>query len=221
MGYNNNQELQCLIERMLARVPVDKTAYIISRYSYDVRALSSPRIKMEYDSNSDNVSLTIGGRKIRFMTIHGSKGLEADYVFLLNCNSGLYGFPSLISDDPILDYVLSDPEHFEYAEERRVFYVGITRAKVHTVVLYNKDTPSPFVTEMNEGMVVNPNPCPWCGVGHRILKYEGWTKQKTPYRVWGCDNKEANCQYFEREFSNHKYMDLTGKKYQTIKGFKR
>lgn len=221
MGYNNNQELQSLIERMLARVPVNKTAYIISRYSYDVRAMSSPRIKMEYDSNSDNVSLTIGGRKIRFMTIHGSKGLEADYVFLLNCNSGLYGFPSLISDDPVLDYVLSDPEHFEYAEERRVFYVGITRAKVHTVVLYNKDTPSPFVTEMNEGMVVNPNPCPWCGVGHRILKYEGWTKQKTPYRVWGCDNKEANCQYFEREFSNHKYMDLTGKKYQTIKGFKR
>ena len=89
---------------------------------------------MEFDAKNDNVSLTIGGRKIKFMTIHGSKGLEADYVFILNCNSGLYGFPSLVSDDPVLDYVLSDPEHYEYAEERRVFYVGITRAKVHTVV---------------------------------------------------------------------------------------
>lgn len=212
-GYRDNQELQELIERMVARVPNDKTAYIISRYSYDIRALSSPRFKMEFDANNDNVSLTIGGRKIKFMTIHGSKGLEADYVFILNCNSGLYGFPSLVSDDPVLDYVLSNPEHYEYAEERRVFYVGITRAKVHTVVLYNVENPSPFVTEMNKEIVDNPNPCPWCGVGRKVLKYEGWTKQKTPYRVWGCTNKEANCQYFEREFSNHKYMHLTGRRY--------
>lgn len=213
MAYKSNQDLQMLMEKMVARVPADKTAYIISRYSYDVRVLASPRIKMEYDQNSDNVSLQIAGRKVKFMTIHGSKGLEADYVFVLNCNSGLYGFPSLVSDDPVLDYVLSDQEHYEYAEERRVYYVGITRAKVHTVVMYNENTPSPFVTEMNTNITVNPNPCPWCGVGHRILKYEGWTKQKTPYKVWGCDNKEANCQYFEREFYNGTHMNLTGRKY--------
>lgn len=213
MAYKSNQDLQTLMEKMVARVPADKTAYIISRYSYDVRILASSRIKMEYDQNNDNVTLQIAGRKVKFMTIHGSKGLEADYVFVLNCNSGLYGFPSLVSDDPVLDYVLSDQEHYEYAEERRVYYVGITRAKVHTVVMYNENTPSPFVSEMNAGITVNPNPCPWCGVGHRIVKYEGWTKQKTPYKVWGCDNKEANCQYFEREFYNGKHMNLTGRKY--------
>ena len=213
MAYKSEQHLQSLMERMIARIPADKTAYIISRYSYDVRALASPGIKMDFDANSGNVTLHIAGRKVKFMTIHGSKGLEADYVFVLNCNSGLYGFPSLVSDDPVLDYVLSDQEHFEYAEERRVFYVGITRAKVHTVVMYNEETPSPFVTEMNREIQANPNPCPWCGVGHRIVKYEGWTKQKTPYRVWGCDNKEANCQYFEREFSNHQYMQLSGRRF--------
>ena len=213
MAYKSDQDLQTLIEKMVARVPADKTVYIISRYSYDVHALASPRIKMEYDQSSDNVTLLIAGRKIKFMTIHGSKGLEADYVFVLNCNSGLYGFPSLVSDDPVLDYVLSDHEHFEYAEERRVYYVGITRAKVHTVVMYNENTPSPFITEMNSQITINPNPCPWCGVGHRIIKYEGLTKQKTPYKVWGCDNKEANCQYFEREFFNSKYINITGRKY--------
>ena len=213
MGYKDNQELQSLLERMIARVPADKTAYVISRYTYDVRDIASPRFKMECDPNSGMVSMIIANRKVKFMTIHGSKGLEADYVFILNCNSGLYGFPSLVSDDPVLDYVLSNPEHYEYAEERRVFYVGITRAKVHTVVMYNNDNPSPFVTEMNSAITINPNPCPWCGVGHRIIKYEGWTKNKTPYRVWGCDNKEANCQYFEREFSNHNHMDLSGKKF--------
>ena len=198
---------------MIARVPTDKTAYIISRYTYDVNELASPNIKMEFDRNKDNITLTIAGRRIKFLTIHASKGLEADYVFMLNCNSGLYGFPSLVSDDPILDYVLSDAEHYEYAEERRVFYVGITRAKIHTVVMYNNDTPSPFVTETNSKVAINPNPCPWCGVGKRILKYEGWTKQKTPYKVWGCDNKEANCQYFEREFYNGAHMNMGGRRY--------
>lgn len=221
MAYKSNQDLQTLIEKMVARVPENKTAYIISRYSYDVNALASPSIKMDYDHNGDSVTLQISGRKVRFMTIHGSKGLEADYVFVLNCNSGLYGFPSLVSDDPVLDYVLSDQEHFEYAEERRVFYVGITRAKVHTVVMYNENTPSPFVSEMNTDIAINPNPCPWCGVGHRIIKYEGWTKQKTPYRVWGCDNKEANCQYFEREFYKGRYMDMTGKKYKDSQKFQK
>lgn len=219
MGYEDNKELQELIIRMIARVPPDKTAYIISRYTYDVNALICPDIKMGYDKNSDNVKLTIGNRSVRFMTIHGSKGLEADYVFVLNCNSGLYGFPSLVSDDPVLDYVLSNPEHYEYSEERRVFYVGITRAKVHTVVMYDKNNPSPFVTEMYSDIAVNPNPCPLCGVGHRIIKYEGWTKQKKPYRVWGCDNQAANCQYFEREFSNGSHMDMTGKRYRPI-GFR-
>ena len=212
VSYSNNRELQSKLERMVARVPEGKTVYIISRYSYDVRTLTSG-LKMEYNHNDGSILLDFSGRKVKYMTIHGSKGLEADYVFMLNCNSGLYGFPSLVSDDPILDYVLSNPEHYEYAEERRVFYVGITRAKIHTVVLYNVETPSPFVCEMNNEVSANPNPCPWCGVGHRILKYEGWTKQKTPYKVWACDNREANCQYFEREFYNGSYMKLQNKRY--------
>lgn len=213
MAYENNEGLQNVLRRMIERVPLDKSVYIISRYSYDIKVLASPFINMTYDANCDSVSVEIAGRKVKFLTIHASKGLEADYVFMLNCNSGLYGFPSLISDDPILDYVLSSPDHYEYAEERRVFYVGITRAKVHTVVLYNKNTPSPFVTEMDGSVVVDAKQCPLCGVGHQILKYEGWTKQKTPYRVWGCDNKAANCQYFEREFFKGKRMDLQGKKF--------
>lgn len=214
LGYKDNSDLQSLVERMTARVPKDKTVYIISRYSYDVKALVCPRFEMKYDHNSDTVTLKIAGRKVKFMTIHGSKGLEADYVFMLNCNSGLYGFPSLVSDDPVLDYVLSNPEHYEYAEERRVFYVGITRAKEHTVILYNINTPSPFVSEIDSSVELNQNPCPVCGVGHRIVKYEGWAKNNKPYRVWGCDNREANCQYFYREFSNGKYLNLEGKKFQ-------
>ncbi len=59
-----------------------------------------------------------------------AKGLEADYVILLQCNKDTYGFPSQVSDDPVLNYVLTKSDQFPYGEERRLFYVAITRAKV-------------------------------------------------------------------------------------------
>ena len=89
----------------------------------------------------------IGGRKIEFLTVHKSKGLEADYAILLQCNKDTYGFPSLVSDDPVLNYVLTKSDQFPYGEERRLFYVAITRAKFKTIVLYDRRFPSLFVDE--------------------------------------------------------------------------
>lgn len=106
----------------------------------------------------------IGGRKIEFLTVHKSKGLEADYVILLQCNKDTYGFPSLVSDDPVLNYVLTKSDQFPYGEERRLFYVAITRAKLKTLVLYDKRFPSVFVDEFlhpekvsEESYVKHPN----------------------------------------------------------------
>jgi DNA helicase-4 len=58
---------------------------------------------------------------IKYLTIHRSKGLEADYVIILGLEAGKFGFPSEIVDDPILDLVMSEPEEFPDAEERRLF----------------------------------------------------------------------------------------------------
>ena len=88
--------------------------------------------------------------KIKFKTVHGSKGLEADYVIILNLNSGLYAFPSEITNDPVLDLVINNNEKFPYAEERRLFYVALTRAK-KDVFLAHENTPlSSFVTELKK-----------------------------------------------------------------------
>ena len=87
--------------------------------------------------------------KVSFKTIHSAKGLEADYVFLLNVEYGVSGFPSLISDDPILNMVIPEPESFLYAEERRLMYVAITRAKRAAFLFSNKKKQSIFIKELS------------------------------------------------------------------------
>ena len=88
---------------------------------------------------------------IAFKTIHAAKGLEADHIVILRANSGRLGLPSEIVDDPILDLVLPAPESFHHAEERRVFYVALTRARKSVTILSWRDYPSAFVTELLAG----------------------------------------------------------------------
>ncbi|WP_193369334.1 UvrD-helicase domain-containing protein [Pelagibius marinus] len=88
---------------------------------------------------------------IRFLTVHASKGLEADHVIILKVEADRFGFPSAIVDDPLLDMVLPAPEAFEHAEERRLFYVALTRARQSVSILAAQDRPSVFVRELVEG----------------------------------------------------------------------
>ncbi len=87
---------------------------------------------------------------IQAMTVHASKGLEADYVVVRGLGSGKYGFPSQIADDPILTLVLAESEAFPFAEERRLFYVALTRAKKQVYLLTDAAQPSEFVREILE-----------------------------------------------------------------------
>lgn len=132
------------IGQLVASIPSDKSIFLLGRYSFDDYYLSFMYQSIKEDNRFYYV---IGGQKIEFLTVHKSKGLEADYVILLQCNKDTYGFPSLVSDDPVLNYVLTKSDQFPYGEERRLFYVAITRAKMKTLVLYDKRFPSVFVDE--------------------------------------------------------------------------
>ncbi|MDE6454216.1 MAG: UvrD-helicase domain-containing protein [Muribaculaceae bacterium] len=133
-----------VIEQLVSSIPLDKSIFLLGRYSFDDYYLS---YRYQSTKEGNRFYYFIGTRKIEFLTAHKSKGLEADYVIILQCNKDTYGFPTLISDDPVLNYVLTESDQYPYGEERRLFYVAITRAKIKTFVLYDKRFPSVFVDE--------------------------------------------------------------------------
>lgn len=115
-----------------------------------------------------------GGKlKIDYRTVHASKGLEAEYVFILNVIQGTHGFPSQIQDDPVLQLAMPVPDPYPYAEERRLFYVAMTRASKQVRFYTTLGQPSQFLVEMikNEHLKIEPvdgeilEPCPQCGHG--------------------------------------------------------
>ena len=142
-GYNKNDYCNT-IAQPVASIHSDKSIFLLGRYSFDDYYLS---FMFQTIKENDKFYYIIGSRKIEFLTVHKSKGLEADYVIILQCNKDVYGFPSQVSDDPVLDVVLTKSDKFPYGEERRLFYVAITRAKVKTIVMYDNRYPSVFVDE--------------------------------------------------------------------------
>lgn len=110
---------------------------------------------------------------IEFRTIHSAKGLEADYVMILNMVEDNLGFPSQVADDPVLVLAMPDGEDFPMAEERRVFYVAMTRARRQVRIYTKASTPSRFLIEMaDQGLIKlwmedggHLQPCPKCRKG--------------------------------------------------------
>ena len=112
-----------------------KTVYILVRYNRDKPNLS-------------NVLPLFGNCTVQYKTIHSSKGLQADYVILLGLNKGYSAFPSEKEDDPLLNLVLPQPETHAFAEERRLFYVALTRAKEKVYLIGERD--SVFLEEITK-----------------------------------------------------------------------
>ena len=157
----------------------DKIIYVLSRYNNDInRRIKNQQGAFSIDKQRGLIKYISRDRysdkrkiNLQFLTIHKSKGLEADIVIIMNCNSGNLGFPSEISDDPILNLLLSEADQFENGEERRLFYVAMTRAKEKVYFITDVKYKSKFIMEL-EGESVDSSirKCPRCKTGNLVNK---------------------------------------------------
>jgi len=85
---------------------------------------------------------------IEYRTVHQSKGLECDNVILINLKNWKAGFPNKMVDDPVLNFVKRNGDSFSYTEERRLFYVALTRTKNNVYLLAPYFKSSVFVQEL-------------------------------------------------------------------------
>ena len=187
------------VEEIVKSLPMDDSILLMGRYNYDAVSVG---FKGKIDHSDNRIKVTIAGRDIFFLSVHSAKGLEADHVILINCNQGAYGFPSLIEDDPILDFVLSRSEQYPFAEERRLFYVAMTRAKKRMYILYDQQRPSPFIGEFLLKLEIGSYLCPKCLEGKIVPVKDGTSSNGVAYRSFTCTNNEAGCDFFETRFGD-------------------
>ncbi len=90
------------------------------------------------------------GKPIKYLTVHSAKGLEADVVLIINLEDSLYGFPNKIVNNKIIREMQAPEEKILYAEERRLFYVALTRTRNEVYLLCPIINKSPFVKEIKK-----------------------------------------------------------------------
>lgn len=194
------------IDKILDVIPKDESVLLIGRYVKDVDVF--PQGCVTKTDKGKRATVAYHGFTMKFMSIHASKGLEADHVILLNCSSDSKGFPSRVADDPILGYVLSKVDDYLFSEERRLFYVAITRAKKHTWVLYNSKAPSPFVGEMQRKNNTLALLCPMCKSGNLVESYRSIQKNNLYHIKFRCSNRNAHCDFYWKVFDISNDMDV-------------
>jgi DNA helicase-4 len=171
------REILQTINREVLRMKKNASVFVLGRYNHN-----KPHNFATYQKEYKNFTLD-------FLTIHSAKGSEADYVIIVDMISGKYGFPSGVADDPLLGIVLSEGESYPHAEERRLMYVAMTRARHKVYIITEDHHKSVFVLEL-EGSNHTEEELVYCA------KCGGeMTKRKGPYsHFYGCTNF-PRCKY--------------------------
>lgn len=125
--------IDVLLDKLSGYARPDERILVLARYHY-LRP-----------SQVDKASTRWPTLNLDFMTIHGSKGQQADYVIILGLTQGKDGFPAPVRESVIEQALLPQPEDFPDAEERRLLYVALTRAKQQVWLLTDNENPSVFI----------------------------------------------------------------------------
>jgi DNA helicase-4 len=190
--YKKRNELPDLYQQ-IARELTDVgpcTLQVLGRYKRNQQWDNEwPRLKSQLRTLAPNTQIT-------HSTIHKAKGLEADFVIIDRVEErSSYAFPNNRSalDDSVLRLVRPTPEAFAHAEERRLMYVALTRARKRVYILTSESKRSKFVTELVPEVAPEPtellqaqapekgavSACPYCKRGTLV-----WREKR---RFWGCN----------------------------------
>jgi DNA helicase-4 len=188
----------------------DGTILLLGRYSFDGDYLERSGL-FEYKTRGSKLkSVKYPQLDITFMTVHMAKGLGYDNVIVVNGKNETYGFPSKIEDDPVLSFVIKGDNSIDYAEERRLFYVAMTRTKNRVYFIAPEQNPSEFLLEIkhdyksvvlkgkwNEEEIKQKSKrkvCPICG-------YPMQFRYKNAYglKLYMCTNEQEICGFMTND----------------------
>lgn len=142
-----------LVYNLISNLSASNKVMILGRYRNDIKTFLNHTNLIVKNKSRKNIitDKNFSIKNVEFNTVHNAKGLEADYIILIQVTNDYRGFPnqfdSLYCSDVINDYNKSE-------EERRLFYVALTRAKKGVYIFTNENRESKFVTELKYD---NPN----------------------------------------------------------------
>ena len=165
-GENGGKAMAQAIEEVLSDIKEFKVKeeidpgpiLLLGRYRYENNSDLKKLLKSgKFERTESTKELKIKSVKypqidITFMTVHAAKGLEFDDVIVINVKDETYGFPCKKEDDPVLRYISNDAknEDIDYPEERRLFYVAMTRTKNRVFFVAPQQNPSRFLEELEK-----------------------------------------------------------------------
>jgi len=124
----------------------NKPILVLGRNNNDVYMILSEKFKLK--DNGKLIYVLNEDIDVYYLTVHKSKGLEEENVIIINLEDKYLGFPNKIKDEQILNFVNNSYEKFPYSEERRLFYVALTRTKNYVYLLTPNKNKSIFVNEL-------------------------------------------------------------------------
>lgn len=213
-------ELACALQKALEQIMIfnkeedvkssESGILVLGRFGFEGDRLEKSGL-FEFDPRTGRITcVKYPFLKIQYMTAHASKGLGYDNVIVINGKNETYGFPSKIEDDPVLSFVVKSDKSMEYAEERRLFYVAMTRTKKRVYFLAPQQNPSEFLLEIKrdyENVVlkgewseeppqkqITAKKCPICGypLQHRY-------KNGLGLRLFICTNEPEMCGFMTNQ----------------------
>lgn len=208
--YRLGEAIEKSLDQIVQNHGEEKTVLLIGRYGFEGRNLA--KLEDFFDVYKNTIrSKKYPKVRITYLTAHSSKGLGYDNVIIVNGKDDILGFPSKIEDDPVMKVVIKEDESIDFAEERRLFYVALTRTKNRVYIITPQTRPSKFILEIKDkftnvilkGTELNPvdsndvrMKCPNCGYPLQKRKNKNF---KYANSLWICSNDPEVCGFMTND----------------------